>query len=406
MSGRRAAVLVGFFAVLAPAATAVAKPAVPAQLALMPLPQNALGHTAKSLSLALDSGVVTNADAAGNANGDTTAAKLAALGRVTGYQLDYGGDEPSGARISQIETGVDSYRDEAAAVRGLAFWRHDEYDLAGLKAVGLVVLLTPLAVSGLGAGTFGSWGSATLKGAGTYHGADVTFRVGKLLASVSVTGSDGALARSLAVHDARALRARIEAVLAGRIAGKPVALPMAKAGPPAHGPDLKALALKPSDLSPAKVSSQGYRIDSDLDPVSEYDRSLGPGGGIASVQEQVALFRDVLQARFELAALRTTLTTAKGLADAGLAGGGDASYHPHPVRVRAGDQAFAVVGIDRLKNGQSISLAFVVIRMGRTLELVILGNPATEPLTTAMLHRVASAVAARAAHGLHRPAVA
>jgi len=47
-----------------------------------------------------------------------------------------------------------------------------------------------------------------------------------------------------------------------------------------------------------------------------------------------------------------------------------------------------------------------VIRMGRTLELVILGNPATEPLTTAMLHRVASAVAARAAHGLHRPAVA
>ena len=66
--------LVGFFAVLAPAATAVAKPAVPAQLALMPLPQNALGHTAKSLSLALDSGVVTNADAAGNANGDTTAA--------------------------------------------------------------------------------------------------------------------------------------------------------------------------------------------------------------------------------------------------------------------------------------------------------------------------------------------
>ena len=47
--------------------------------------------------------------------------------------------------------------------------------------MGLVVLLTPLAVSGLGAGTFGSWGSATLKGAGTYHGADVTFRVGKLL---------------------------------------------------------------------------------------------------------------------------------------------------------------------------------------------------------------------------------
>jgi hypothetical protein len=372
----------------------------------MPLPQGVLGTEAKHLSLDSDSGVVTNADAAGNPNGVTTGAMLAALGRVTGYQLDYGGSEPSGARISQIQTGVESYRDPDAAVRGLAFWRQDEYDIAGLTAMGLKVSLKPLPVSGLGPGSFGSWGSATLKGAATYHGADVDFRIGKLLGSVSVTGADAALARSLAAREARTLRARMKAVLAGRISGKPLALPVPKAGPPLNGPDPKALALTPSDLAPAKVASQGYRVNQDLDPVFEYDRSLSPAGRIANVQEQVALFRDAVQAAFELASIRATLTTAKGLAEAGLSGGGDATYHPHLVPVHAGEEAFAVVGIDRLKNGQSISLAFVVIRMGRTLELVILGNPSRAPLSAARLGRVASAAAARAARGLHRPAVA
>ena len=96
-------------------------------LALMPLPQRALrlGSEASGLTLAYDSGVVTNGEAAANANGPTTGAKLGALGRVTGYQLDFGGDAPNGERLSQVETGVELYQTPAAAAQGLAFWRTD-----------------------------------------------------------------------------------------------------------------------------------------------------------------------------------------------------------------------------------------------------------------------------------------
>ena len=76
-----------------------------------------------------------------------------------------------------------------------------------------------------------------------------------------------------------------------------------------------------------KAIVRGHARHYDLDPVSEYDRSLSPAGGITSVQEQVALFRDAVQASFELAGMRATLTTAAGLAQAGLSGGGGASYH-------------------------------------------------------------------------------
>ncbi|HZC30471.1 MAG TPA: hypothetical protein VE261_03065, partial [Gaiellaceae bacterium] len=249
------------------------------QVALMPLGQSQLGSLVAKLPLANDSGTVSNSEAAANANGHMTAAKLAGVGRITGYQLDYGSDAPTGAAISQVQTRVELYRSGAAAAAGLALWRKDEADVPKLKS--FTVVMKPFA-----AGVPRSWGyygSLTLKGKPPFYGADIDFQVGSVLGSVTVAGG-AAAQKPLALEVARKLRARIVAVLAGRVSGRPVPLPgKAKAGPPAHGPNLAKMALAPSDLGAGTVGHEGYQVDTDLNPVSEYERELHPAGNFAFV---------------------------------------------------------------------------------------------------------------------------
>lgn len=378
-----------------------------AQLALMPLPASALGSQVVGLPLAHDSGVVSNAAAAQSTNAPTTAAQLAALGRTTGYQLDFGGDTPTGAGLSEIESAVELYRSDAAAGRGLAFWRKDDSDTAAIVAIGAVVSVRAFAAPGLGTQSYGVLGTVTLKGAPTFRGADVVFRSGRLVGMVSVAGGALGRLRGLALRDAGALRRRIAAVTAGRLTGRPTPLPAKlTAGPPPHGPDLEALTLAPADFVVAHVTGQGYAIDTDLEPISEYRRSLAPAGAFASLQEQVALFKDPIQATFEMAALRAALTTSGGLRKDDFNAPGKPSYSPRNVPVDVGSASFASVGLYQPPSGRSLYLGYVVVRTGSILEIDIIASPSGSPIPDAALAELAEATVLRATRSAAEPPVA
>jgi len=387
-------------AALVAGAPAGASTGTPAALASMPLPASALGTQVAGLPLAADSGVVTNSKAAGNASGHVTGAQLAKLGRLTGYQLDFGG-MPRSARLSEVQTGVEEYTSSGAAVHGLAFWKQDDLKVDEAKTLGAKVSIARFDASGLGSGSFGDAGTIVLKGMPTIAGADVGFRFGRYLGSVTVEGRSVDDVRALAVRDARALRARMRDVLAGRVTGS--ATPLPKAGRPRGGPDLAALALGPKDFTIAHVTSQGYKLDSDLNPVAEYERKMSPAGTIASLQESVALFGDVTQARSALTVLRLGLTNKAAMK---AAMGSTFSYSSHAVAVQAGDDAFGVLGVAHAHNGASIYLGYVLVRVGRTVELVVIGSPMSIPVTNSSLGLLGRVVADRVSQGLGQKPVA
>ena len=118
------------------------------QLALMPLPLSAYGARVAELPIAHDSGVVTNSDAARITNQGVSVATFVKLGRLTGYTLDYGSKIPGGSGVTEAQTTVESYRSAAAAEAGLAFWRKDDADVAGLSASGLTVQFSRFSPAG------------------------------------------------------------------------------------------------------------------------------------------------------------------------------------------------------------------------------------------------------------------
>src|SRR5439155_5803635 len=136
-------------------------------------------------------------------------------------------------------------------------------------------------------------------------------RRGGLLGGVSVSAAQKDGVRSLASRLAFKLRRRIGLVLAGKVGGPPVPLPgRAKAGPPPNGLDLSALALRPSDVGRAKVSHQGYKLDTDLNPISEYERELSPAGEFGYLQEEVALFHSPTEASYTFGILGEGLSSS------------------------------------------------------------------------------------------------
>lgn len=378
------------------AASARAGTVTARELALMPLPLVAYGPAAQALPIALDSGVVSNAEAAQETNEGASAAVLARLGRLTGYMLDYGSKIPSGRGVTEVQTTVEQYRTAAAAAAGLAFWRKDDADVAAAKASGIAVTFSRFAPAGLGTASFGDLGSVELSGEPTVYGADVGFVAGSLVGEVSITASTPTLSRPLAQAAALKLRARIRAVLKGRISGAPVALPaIPKAGPPLHGPSPASLALTAADVD-GTVAHQGYLIDTSLDPVSEYERSLVLAGDAGLVQEEVTLFRTPDQARYELTILADfALSQRAWKAQAGL-GDPIRSFSPKPVTIHAGNEAHGVLGLAHLANGRSVYLAFILMRVGSVIEYITVATPSEVKLLPSALAQLATIAANRA----------
>ncbi len=377
------------------------------RLALMPLPKSALGTAALSLPLDQDSGVVSNADAARNADGPrVTAARLSRLGRITGYTLDY--DDAAGRALVarhgllQVQTGVDLYRSPAAAGAGLAFWRRDDADVRLAKAAGATVSLSSFPVGSLGSSGFGLSGVAKLKGKPPVYGVDIQFARGPLVASVSVSAADSRSRRAYVLSLAKQLDARISGVLHGRIKGPAVPLPgKAKAGPPPSGLDLSALALTPQDLGGGTIKQQGYRLDKDLTPLSEYQRVMTPGGSFVFLQEQVALFHSPTEAGFAYSGMAGALSS-KQAAQFFDPSDHITRYEPKRVAVAGGDEVRAVRALVGIGGGTTVLEGIVVMRIGATTEFVIVASPTTNPLTDRAIRDLAALAARRARAGLHQ----
>jgi hypothetical protein len=388
-----------------PAAGAV-QPVTNAELALMPLPKTMLGSGAFPLPLDPDSGVITNADAAQNASGHVTAAQVAALGRLTGYELDYNDSGGSallkGHGLVEVQTEADLYRNDLAAHWALAFWRKDELVPANLSGIGIKLTLKKVALPGLGADGWAYEGTARIRGKPTLYGTDVYFRAGELLGYVSVSAADRASTTPLAARLVPELRSRIAGVLAGRVKGPPVPLPgEAKAGPPPHGPPLDRLTLRPVDVGGGIVKSQGYRLDKDLSPISEYQRVMSPAGGFPYLDEEVALFHSPLEAGYAAATIGKVLASPNAAKLLGtLSGTSFSSFESQRVHLGVGDESYGVIARVGLPNGEKIDEGFAEIRIGSTTEAVIVGAlPGT--LKPQALVRFAKAAERRAKAGLH-----
>jgi hypothetical protein len=386
-------------------AAGTAQPVTKAKLALMPLPKTLLGSSAFALPLDQDSGVITNADAAGNASGHVTPAQVAALGRLTGYELDYNDSAGSallkGHGLVEVQTEADLYRNALAAHWALAFWRKDELVPTRLSGSGIKLTLKKVALPGLGADGWAYQGTAKIQGKPTLYGTDVYFREGQLLGYVSVSAADRSSTTALAARLVPELRSRIAGVLAGRVNGPPVPLPgKAKAGPPPHGPPLDRLTLRPVDVGGGTVKSQGYKLDKDLSPISEYDRVMSPAGGLPYLDEEVALFHSPLEAGYAAATIGKVLefpNAAKLLGT--LSGTNFSSFKSRSVHLGVGDESYGVIARVGLRNGQKIDEGFAEMRIGSTTEAVIIGAlPGT--LKSQTLVRFAKAAERRAKAGL------
>ena len=197
----------------------------------MPLPRQALGPDAAALLLVQGSGVDSNADAARHAGGGVTAADLSRYGRITGYTLDYAQPAPSALRsthaLLEVQTIAELYRGKSAATKGLAFWRGVTRAENASTTNGVSVGVVPFEAR-VGDGTFAFELTYTVAGKALFHTGDVVFRIGELLGAVFVTTTDELGLRGRTIDLADKLAARIQRVLAGKIHGSPVILPVKK----------------------------------------------------------------------------------------------------------------------------------------------------------------------------------
>lgn len=373
------ALLVVSAAVLVPSAAAARKAAV--KLPLVPLQRSQLGAVARSLALEHDSGVVSNSTAASNANGaDVTAKQLAKLGRRTGYQLDYGDPFLPGNGVREIETGVERYRNAAAAKRGLAFWRGNESLVASLAQAGVRASLTAVRPPAVGTGRWAVAVTLEIPGTSPVYGLDEDVQDGSYVIMVSVgAGSPGA-ARRLAPKLAKQLDARLRAGLAGKLRGRPAKLPRLKAGPPPSGPDPAQAALTTSDFSQATLTREKYTADAEA--VSEYDVGFAPAGAFADVFQQIVAQSTPSEATYYAALLAGSVRSYDR-------GGNTVT----PVDLSGvGDDAYAALLQLRL-SGQTVYEAAVVLANGPLVELIV-GASKTQ-LADADVTSLAQAAAAR-----------
>ncbi len=126
-----------------------------------------------------------------------------------------------------MQTIAELYRDESAATKGLAFWHGVTRALTASKANGVSVGLTPFEAR-VGDGAFAFELTYTLAGRPLLYVGDVVFRSGDLLGAVFVTATDDAGLRARTAGLADELEARIQQVLAGKIHGPQVPLPVKK----------------------------------------------------------------------------------------------------------------------------------------------------------------------------------
>jgi hypothetical protein len=340
------------------------------KLSLVPLPKSALGAAGKSLALTHDSGVVSNAAAAGNSTSGT-ASMFKTLGRVSGYELQYGDPFSGATGVTAISTGVEQYKTAAGAKKGLAFWRKDDAKIPSLAQYGVTLTLKTLKAPALGATRgFGLGTTYTITGVTPFSLVDERVADGRFVLQVVAAADSLSTASSSASKLMRALDHRLRLAETGHLRGKPVKLlGPPTAGPPPGGPDLATLALTPADFGgQATVSSQKYEVPS-TPSLSEYQLEMAPAGSYADLFQIIDWFPTAndatVLARVSAAAFATTLTSAFP--------GATAQFTPIDLS-SVGDNAFGGV-VQVTTTGQpTIYISAVVLSAGQALDLVFTGS--------------------------------
>ena len=333
-----AALAAAGLALLGTSAASAARTPTASDLALMTLPQRALGPG--FAAFAPDpgaSGVLSNAAVA--SLGTFSTARLKGFGRQTGYKLVYQHEKES------VDIAVELLKRPSGAAAYLARKR------ASAKAFGFSV-----------------------KGAGHRLDADeVDFQDGRLVGSVGVTLKDAPDAAARANALARKLRARIDGVLAGRIKGKPVALGTpAAVGPPAGGPDLTGMCVTPEDFPDgAALAAQGY-----VDPhgtLASYRRAIGLGGvtakgyTLAAIGCDMSLERSAGDATLGIAALKAYLPTATAFTAQEVVRPVAVNVRQTPVALdKVGDDAFGTTILVRGPGGAG-EIGFACVRVDKVV---------------------------------------
>jgi hypothetical protein len=274
------------------------------KLALIPLPKSVIGSVAKPLQLSHFSGVVSNAAAAAKSV-DGTTDTFNNLGRLSGYELEYGVAASGRSGVTQVLTGVEKYKTATAAKRGLAFWKKDDSLLKRLNQGSFSVKNAIVTKPGwMMVRAFGQAWFASL----TYYSApniadlltfDQRFREGKYVLQVHVSAGPDYEVIRLANRLGMKLDARLKLALKGRLHAKPVKLPPAlQKAPSKDGPELSQLALNTSDLSgQATLQAQGYVRDPGA--LSCYSVTMMPAGPFFILWHDTEWYATANQAAFE-----------------------------------------------------------------------------------------------------------
>jgi len=275
-------------AVLVP--TASAGRVIHVKLSLIPLPKSSLGSAARGMTLAQDSGVVSNS---------AVSPGFELLGRVTGYLLDYGDAFRGGAGVTAIETDVNKYRTPGGAKRAVAFAHTvDLTGVAALNDAGLAFTGKALTRPSLGGRSFAFVWTSGIAGVDPVSIVDLQWSSGRFTLEVQVAAGTSSEAESLARKLAKRLDKRLRLGLAGRLHGKPVKPPpRPNAGPPPGGPSLAALALQTSDFSGSTtIQDQTYAVAPPA--ISEYDLDIQPAGAFDGLAQSIDWWPSVNEAVF------------------------------------------------------------------------------------------------------------
>ena len=368
---RRCVVAAAFVAaVLVPAASASPQ----LNLALLPLPRAELGSAGRTLSPAPDSGVDSNAHAAGQTTGNVTATRLARLGRISGYLLDYGTPFSDSRGVSEIQTEVERYRTPAAARRSLGFWRKQELDVRQLKGFGLDVSFQKVALAHVPRPYWAYLSTGRVHGLKPVYAVDAELVEGAYLLDVSIAAGSPGAAKRLAPVIAQKLDRRFRLAQEGRLQAQPVKLPRRRPGPPAHGPKPSRIVLTRSDVgSPATILHAGYvspRSAFDAYSTSAYDLALAPAGPYEELDQEVSVARSALEVKYFAVLAAGALAHTAGAVGAAT-----------PVDLGTlGDNAFGEL-VRLSAGGNSASEAIVVLSRGKYLDFVVAA--ATAKLTAA-----------------------
>jgi len=371
-------------AVIGPSASA--KSPVRVSLPLVPLQSARLGAIASSLPLEHDSGVVSNAVAAAEANGNPTLQQFAHLRRITGYRLDYGNRFLPGTGVREIETGVERYKTETAAKHALAFWRNDARkgmpapELGQPSLLGVSVSVAKIRTAAVGSAHWALASTLRIADTSPVYSLREEAQDRNYIVAIVVAAGSLSPAKQLVPKLAKAVDSRLRLALAGKLHGAPAKLPgKVTPGPPSSGPDPSKAALAPSDFAQATLSSENYSANPSA--LSEYDATFATTDDFdTGLRQQIVAESTPSEATY-LAAL--TICQTRGL--------GAEFKNITPVDLSSiGDDAYGAL-LEHQSSGIPVYNAWVVLANGPMFE-VLYGSSST-PLPKSDVTKLAQAAA-------------